>query len=123
MGWSKISFAEGFDSAECRWFRTTFQQLYEHASDEDYHTLALYLDLRPSKGTTLILSPAGTAQLQAALTSLDLIECERPAANDVAVVVGQPIANNPASSRNALDEADGTAQRGQARVTRGHRLL
>jgi hypothetical protein len=42
MPWSRIAFAEGFESANCRWVRTVFQHLYEHANDEEFDSLALY---------------------------------------------------------------------------------
>lgn len=94
MPWSRIAFAEGFDSANCRWVRTVFQHLYEHASDEEFDALALYRDLAQGR-VTLFLSPRGTAKLRAAMSRFALVDCERPEAEAVELVIGAPLAARP----------------------------
>ena len=94
MPWSRIAFAEGFDSANCRWVRTVFQHLYEHASDEDFDTFALYRD-KLLTGVTLYLSPRGTARLRAAMSRFDLVDCARPDVSEIELVIGAPLAVDP----------------------------
>jgi len=94
MPWSRIAFADGFDSPNCRWVRTVFQHLYEHASDEDFDIVALYRD-KLLTGVTLYFSPRGTARLRAAMSRFDLVDCARPDAVEVSLVVGAPLAANP----------------------------
>lgn len=94
MPWSRIAFAEGFESANCRWVRTVFQHVYEHAPDEEFDSLALYRDLA-DEGVTLFFSPRGTARLRAAMSRFNLIECERPNAESVELVIGPPLAARP----------------------------
>lgn len=62
MPWSRITFPQGFESPECRWVRTVFQQLYIHAPDQEFDALALYRNTG-TDGVTLYLSPRGTARL------------------------------------------------------------
>jgi hypothetical protein len=94
MPWSLISFAEGFDSPSCQWVRTVFQQLYMHATDNEFDALALYRG-RGKQDATLYLSPRATARLRAAMSRFDLSDCARPDAADVVVVLGHPMAADP----------------------------
>lgn len=92
MPWSRIAFAEGFDSANCRWVRTVFQHLYEHVSDDEFDALALYRDRDGLAGVTLYFSPRATARLRAAMSRFILIDCERPESETVELVIGAPLA-------------------------------
>jgi hypothetical protein len=95
MPWSCIVFEDGFESADCRWVRTVFQQIYLHAPDHEFDALALYRSVEPVNSVTLYLSPRANARLRAAMSRFLLMDCQRPDALDVEVVLGHPMAADP----------------------------
>jgi hypothetical protein len=95
MPWSRIEFAEGFDSPSCQWVGTVFQQLYLHAPDHEFDALALYRSTTHIEGVTLYFSARATAKLRAAMSRFDLIDCPRPEASQVKLVLGHPMAADP----------------------------
>lgn len=95
MPWSRIAFADGFDSANCQWVLTVFQHLYEHVPDDEFDELALYRD-RLITGVTLYLSPRASARLRMAMSRFDLWDCPRPRAAEVELVLGPALAADPA---------------------------
>lgn len=95
MPWSCIVFEESFECANCRWVRTVFQQVYLHAPDHEFDSLALYRSVEPSLTVTLYLSPRASARLRAAMSRFDLTDCPRPDAAEVEVVLGHPLAADP----------------------------
>lgn len=95
MPWSRIVFEDGFESANCRWVRTVFQQIYLNAPDHEFDALALYRSVDPATAVTLYLSPRASARLRAAMSRFDLIDCRRPDAAEVEVVLGHPMAADP----------------------------
>ena len=61
----------------------------------EFDALALYRG-RGKRAATLYLSPRATARLRAAMSRFDLSDCARPDAADVEVVLGHPMAADPA---------------------------
>lgn len=95
MPWSRIVFPKGFSSPNCQWVRTVFQQLYLHAPDHEFDALALYRSTAPDQAVTLYFSNRATAKLRGAMSRFDLLDCPRPDATEVEVILGHPMAADP----------------------------
>lgn len=95
MPWSRIAFPDGFDSANCRWVRTVFQQLYLHAPDKEFDALALYRSPGFDGPVTLYFSHRATAKLRGAMSRFILVDCPRPNASEVELIIGHPMATDP----------------------------
>ncbi|MEO6012812.1 MAG: hypothetical protein ABIQ30_04400 [Devosia sp.] len=87
-----IAFADGYESSQYQWFKIAFQHLFDR-SDAEVEELAVYVPREPHTAV-VYLTPRASGRIAAAMPLYVLEDCQRPATEDVALLIGTEFASS-----------------------------